>query len=206
MTDSVTALAFADRIRELAESGRVVAGIAGEPGVGKSTFATGLAIHLGDDTIVLPMDGFHLTQQRLVELGRRDRMGAPDTFDVDAFVRTLHAVRADDNPVDAPDFDRDREEPVPGGIRIEPHHRVVLVDGNYLLHDADGWEAVRPLLDLTVFLTLDPEVRRERLVDRHIRHGKTPEAAHAWTHGPDETNAILIRACANRADMRVAVD
>lgn len=202
----MSALAFAERIRQLAESGRVIAGVAGEPGVGKSTFATGLAIHLGDDAIVLPMDGFHLPQARLVELGRRERMGAPDTFDVDGFATVLSAVRADGGPVDAPDFDRDIEEPVPSAIRIEPHHRVVIVEGNYLLHRADGWDRVCALLDVTAFLTLDPAIRRERLIARHIRHGKTPDAARAWALGPDETNAALIRAGANRADMQVPVD
>lgn len=202
----MSALAFAERIRELAESGRVIAGVAGEPGVGKSTFATGLAIHLGDDAIVLPMDGFHLPQARLVELGRRDRMGAPDTFDVDGFAALLSAVRTDDGPVDAPDFDRDIEEPVPAGIRIEPQHRIVIVDGNYLLHEADGWGCVAPLLDITAFLRLDADTRHDRLIARHIRHGKTPDAARAWTLGPDEANAAIIRASANRADMQVPVD
>lgn len=200
------AVELADRIRSLAADRRVIAGIAGEPGAGKSTFATGLAVHLGDDAIVVPMDGFHLPQARLVELGRRDRMGAPDTFDVDGFAELLAAIRADSGPVAAPDFDRTIEEAVPGAILIEPRHRIVIVEGNYLLHDADGWGGIRPLLDLAAFLRLDPEVRQERLIARHIRHGKTPDAARAWALGPDEANAALIRAGAARADMQVPVD
>ena len=215
----MTALAFANHLRELAARstrpatpgrelatpGRVLAGVAGEPGVGKSTFATGLALHLGDDALVIPMDGFHLPQARLVELGRRDRMGAPDTFDVDGFAQLLTEARTTPTLL-APDFDREIEEPVPGAIRVEPHHRILIVEGNYLLHDADCWERIAGLLDATVFLTLDAATRHERLIARHIRHGKTPDAARAWTLGPDETNAELIRAGANRADIRVAVD
>jgi hypothetical protein len=56
------------------------------------------------------------------------------------------------------------------------------------------------------FLQLAANVRQERLIARHIRHGKTPDAARAWALGPDEDNAALIRSGANRADMQVPVD
>ena len=202
----MSALDLAARTRELAADSRVLVGITGEPGAGKSTFATGLAIHLGDDAIVVPMDGFHLPQARLVELGRRDRMGAPDTFDVDGFAALLAALRADNAPVTAPDFDRGVEEAVPGAILIEERHRIVIVEGNYLLHDQGGWERIAPLLDVTAYLQLDESLRHERLIARHIRHGKTPDEARAWALGPDEHNAALIRSGANRADMLVPVD
>lgn len=66
---------------------RIVIGIAGSPGAGKSTIAADLVEMLGASAALLPMDGFHLPQATLVELGRRERMGAPDTFDVDGFAR-----------------------------------------------------------------------------------------------------------------------
>ena len=189
-----------------AGGGRVLAGIAGEPGAGKSTLAAAVADALGPDAVVLPMDGFHLPQARLVELGRRDRMGAPDTFDLPGFVRVLTAVRTDAGAVDAPGFDREVEEPVPGAIRIEPTHRIVVIEGNYLLHDADGWEAVAGLLDVTALIRIDPRIRQQRLIDRHVAYGKSPHAARAWALGPDETNATLVRSGADRADMLLAVD
>lgn len=203
----MNASAFAAALRGRAASGsRVIAGIAGEPGAGKSTLARDVADALGPDAVVLPMDGFHLPQARLVDLGRRDRMGAPDTFDVPSFVKVLAAVRADSGPMDAPGFDREVEEPIPGAIRIEPAHRIVIVEGNYLLHDADGWEAVRGLLDVTGFIRIDATLRQQRLIARHIAFGKTPEAARAWALGTDEANAGLIRSGADRADMSLAVD
>lgn len=203
----MTAGAFAAVLRGRAASGsRVIAGIAGEPGAGKSTLAGDVAQLLGLDAVVLPMDGFHLPQARLVELGRRERMGAPDTFDLPGFVRVLTAVRADAGPVDAPGFDRVVEEPVPDAIRIGPAHRIVIVEGNYLLHDADGWEAVAGLLDVTGFIRIDPRIRQQRLIARHIAFGKTADAARDWALGPDEANAALIRSGADRADMLLAVD
>ena len=79
-------------IAALPNPGRIVVGIAGSPGAGKSTIAEQL-VALLPGAALLPMDGFHLPQSRLVELGRRDRMGAPDTFDVDAFTAVLAALR-----------------------------------------------------------------------------------------------------------------
>lgn len=203
----MTAEAFAELLRGRAGGGaRVLAGIAGEPGAGKSTLAATVADRLGPDAVVLPMDGFHLPQARLMELGRRDRMGAPDTFDVDDFVRALAGVRADAGAVSAPGFDRETEEPVPDAVRIAPGHRIVIVEGNYLLHDADGWEAVGGLLDVTAFIRIDPYIRQQRLIARHLAHGKSPDAARAWALGPDEANAALIRSGADRADLLLAVD
>lgn len=178
---------------------RLIVGIAGAPGAGKSTLAAQI-VNAVDGAVLLPMDGFHLPQAELVRLGRRDRMGAPDTFDVPAFVTTLAAVRNDGDTVWAPAFNRENEEPVPDSIEISPSFRTVVVEGNYLLHDADGWERVAPLLDVTFFVTVDRDIRIERLIARHVRYGKTPDAAAAWALGPDEANARLIEATAARAD------
>jgi pantothenate kinase len=178
---------------------RRLVGIAGAPGAGKSTIADALATRI-PSSVLLPMDGYHYPQARLVELGRRDRMGAPDTFDVDAFVEMLEAVRFSGEEVLARGFDRTIEEPVADSIRISPEKRTIIVEGNYLLCDNGGWERVAPLLDTTFFVTIADEVRHERLIERHVRFGKTPEDARAWALGPDEVNARVITASAPRAD------
>jgi len=184
--------------------GHRLIGIAGAPGAGKSTIAAALAHRLHGT--VLPMDGFHLPQARLVELGSRDRMGAPDTFDVDGFVRVLADLRMSGGPVFAPAFDREREEPVPDAIAIQPEVRHVVVEGNYLLLQSGGWERVAPLLDVTVFIELERGIRQQRLIERHLRFGKTLEDATAWALGTDERNALLIEATASRADHVLRVD
>lgn len=174
---------------------RVVVGIAGAPGAGKSTVAATLVASL-PSAVLLPMDGFHLPQARLVELGRRDRMGAPDTFDVEGFAATVEAARS--GPTTAPGFDRTVEEPVPGAVTIADE-RVVVVEGNYLLH----WGVP---FDVTFVVDVDHDVRIERLVERHIRFGKSPEDARAWSLGPDEANAVLVTATAGRADHVIRLD
>ena len=184
-----------DIVARIPEGERVVVGIVGQPGAGKSTLAEKLVASL-PSAVLLPMDGFHLPQARLVELGRRDRMGAPDTFDVEGFTATLDAARR--GPTTAPGFDRTIEEPVPGAITIG-NERVIVVEGNYLLH----W---RVPLDVSFSVELDHDVRIERLIARHVRFGKSPDAARAWALGPDESNALLVAASAGRADYAVRLD
>ena len=66
---------------------------------------------------------------------------------------------------------------------------IVITEGNYLLSDAPGWNGIRSFLDETWYLETDSQRRRERLVARHMRFGKTMEAAHAIVNGSDEHNA-----------------
>ena len=187
-------------------SGPLLVGLAGEPGAGKSTAAAEL-VDLLPGAQVLPMDGFHLPQAELVRLGRRERMGAPDTFDVDGFVALLGRLRDLHNsgaPVLAPGFDRRVEEPVPDQLALTPELRCIVVEGNYLLLDQGGWQRVAPLLDLTVGVVLDKATRLKRLIARHGAFGKTPEAARAWALGPDQANAELIAPTLARADHLLA--
>ncbi|MEJ1230413.1 MAG: nucleoside/nucleotide kinase family protein [Galbitalea sp.] len=192
---------------------RTLVGLAGAPGAGKSTIAEALVDLLGPTAALLPMDGFHLPQATLRALGRRDRMGAPDTFDVEGFLATLTALRAatprsgaggdSAAPVLAPGFDREREEPVPDAIAIARETATVIVEGNYLLLDSGGWGRAAALLDLTFFVAVDHDLRLRRLIARHERFGKTAAQARAWALGPDERNAELVEATAARADHRI---
>jgi pantothenate kinase len=188
---------------------RIVVGITGAPGAGKSTLAEQLVESLNPRATLVQLDGFHLTQSRLTELGRRDRMGAPDTFDVEGFRATLIAIRrgfgVSAHTVLVPGFDREIEEPIPDAIGIAAGSPCVVIEGNYLLLDSGGWERTAPLLDLTLFVDLADDVRLERLIARHERFGKSHEDARAWALGPDEINARLIAATSPRADYRIAL-
>lgn len=185
---------------------RRIIGIAGCPGAGKSTMAARLASEHATTSVVVPMDGFHLAQRELERLGRADRKGAPDTFDVDGFAALLRRLRADGSTVYAPAFDRHLEEPIAGAIAVEPRHELVVTEGNYLLHDRDGWEQIRPLLDECWYVEVDDELRVQQLTARHIEHGRSPAEAAEWVRRVDEPNAVIVRAGRARADRVVGID
>ena len=183
----------------LASGQRRILGITGAPGAGKSTLAAQVVDALGARAVVVPMDGFHLAQSELERIGRADRKGAPDTFDAAGYVALLRRLRAEPGTVYAPEYRRDLRNPVAGAIAVPSDVPLVVTEGNYLLLDDDGFGPVAGLLDESWFVALPDDVRRERLVARHEAFGKSPEAARAWSHGPDEVNARRVAATAHRA-------
>jgi pantothenate kinase len=136
-----------DRLRELVRQGGRMVGIAGAPGAGKSTLASRLVRTWGPSAQLLPMDGFHLADDELDRLGRSDRKGAPDTFDVDGYLSALHRVGRREADVLVPRFDRTIETAISGSIRISVETELVITEGNYLLLDEPGWRDVRGHLD-----------------------------------------------------------
>lgn len=186
---------------------RIVVGLAGPPGVGKSTLADTLCSLLGPRSVVVPMDGFHLSQQVARERGVLGRRGAPDTFDPIGYLHLLHRVRT--SPwanVFAPRYCREIEDPVAASILVGPHHDIVITEGNYLLLDQHPWDELAELLDFTVRLHLASEQRLERLIRRHTTFGKTPGEAMRWATGSDQANADLVAAASRRADLDVIVE
>lgn len=183
---------------------RRILGVTGAPGAGKSTVAEHLVTALGPAVAVLvPMDGFHLANEVLCDLGRRDRKGAHDTFDDGGYARLvalLRAQRVGDPVVYAPRFNRDLEESIGSSIPVDPAVPLVVTEGNYLLLESDAWPAARCAIDEVWFLAPDTAVRHDRLVRRHEAYGKSPEDAAFWALGPDERNARLIESTAGRAD------
>ena len=196
-----------NRARALMAGGRAVLGICGAPGAGKSTLAARLAEAVGPAAVVVPMDGFHLHDDELARLGLSDRKGAPETFDVAGYVALLRRLHIEtDHVVYAPEFDRSREESIAGAIAVRPEHGLVVTEGNYLLHDAPGWATVRPLLDETWFVEQNERRRLERLVARHVEHGKPPDLAERWATVSDQANADLVARTRSAADVLVDID
>ena len=208
---------------------RVIVGLVGLPGSGKTTLADALVASLlqwqadwtdppidcvdpnasgdperpwiGSHVAHVPMDGFHLADVELNRLGRADRKELQTPSTRAGYAALLERLRQCDDDVWAPAFDRTIEQPVAGSIPILRHTRVVITEGNYLLLKDTGWAAARSHIDTVWFYDLDDAVRRQRLIDRHIRFGKSPAAAFAWVNGPDQRNAELIAGTRRAADL-----
>jgi len=185
---------------------RIVVALAGAPGAGKTTMTRGIVENLeraGTSVAVLPLDGFHLANSQLERLGLRAVKGAPHTFDAHGYVATLARVVQATQDVYAPGFHRDIEESYGADVFIPRTAQVILTEGNYLLLDHEPWTRVRELCTQTWYLEPDDELRVDRLVARHIAHGKSPREALDWSLGTDQRNAELIADTRTRADLVV---
>ena len=206
--------AVARAVALVAAGGRSVLGIAGAPGAGKSTLArrvvTAVTEQLGPGVAVqVPMDGFHLANAALDALGRHDRKGAIDTFDAAGYVALVGRLTRtgggmdDTETVWAPDFDRRVDEPVAGSIAVPPETVLVVSEGNYLLDRSAPWREMPGLFTETWACVVDDDVRIDRLVGRHMRHGRDHESARAWAVQVDGVNAARVTADLHRASVLV---
>lgn len=200
-----------DRAVDLATRGeRSVLGITGAPAAGKSTYAEQLTAKLsadGHNVALVPMDGYHLAQSVLEELGLAEVKGAPHTFDGYGFLALLRRLKqAPDEQLWAPRFDRGLEDSIAASIGVGPDVTLIVTEGNYLLLDNLPWATIRTLLDQCWYVEVPEELRHERLEARHRRYGRSPEEAHERTYGSDERNAQLIAATTQRADAIIKLD
>lgn len=206
-SDIIPPLEAIARVESLLNQGRrIILGIAAGPGAGKSTLAQALCRHFGDRSQYLPMDGFHLANRELVRLGLRHCKGAPQTFDSAGYVELLKRLRhqTPSETIYAPDFDRHLEESIAGSIALQGDKPLLITEGNYLLMEEGPWAEVRPLLDEAWYLDLAPATRHQRLLERHIRFGRSEKAARDWIRDTDEPNALRIEATRHRADWIIA--
>ncbi|QGG89040.1 nucleoside/nucleotide kinase family protein [Agrobacterium sp. MA01] len=173
---------------------RLLVGVAGPPGAGKSTLADRLHQTLterGHRSAVLPMDGFHLDNAILEERGDIARKGAPHTFDIRGLGDILRAVKAG-GEVFTPVFDRDRELAIAAARCIVAEDRIVIAEGNYLLLQQGRWASLADLFDLTVMVAPPISELERRLVARWTHYGLTPAQIEAKVEGNDLPNGRLV--------------
>ncbi len=186
---------------------RFLVGVAGAPASGKSTFAEELLAALGlllpGQAALVAMDGYHFDDAVLDELGIRARKGAAHTFDVDGLERDLARIRAGDRDVAVPVFDRSLELSRAAARLIRAEHRIVLVEGNYLLLDRPPWDRLAGAFDFTVFLSVPAAELRRRLLERWRVYGREPVASAAWVESNDLPNAELVVEGSRAADIVV---
>lgn len=209
LVDESTVRDLADAMLSMARrSGeRVIVGICGAPGAGKSVLADVLAQRLSAETaVVVPFDGFHLASRVLDGTPLARRRGALDTFDLGAYRSLIARLRGrDEDVVYAPTFVRGLEEPIASAIPVPREIPIVITEGNYLLAPHPVMRQVRGLLDEVWYLDTPPEIRLPQLVARHVAFGKAEAEAEAWASGTDQRNAESIESTRSSADRVITV-
>lgn len=193
-----------EKASALPQDRRVVIGIAGGPGTGKSTIATALVGALGPEAAYVPMDGFHMLHAKLIALGTVRDKGAPHTFEAGTFAEFIATLRDATWPVWGPGYSREIEDVVQNAFVVAPEARILVTEGNYLLLATAPWWQVKPLLDLAVFIDVPREKVRQRLMLRHAEHGLfTEERNREHVERVDLANYDLIQRSRPRADIAI---
>lgn len=189
---------------------RGILAIAGVPGSGKSTLAKAVLDALNDAqpavAVGLPMDAYHMTNDKLVALGLRNRKGSVQTFEAQHYFKHLAQVRDATKRVSLPTFDRTIDEPVYTGSpehTVDQQTRYIITEGNYLLLDELPWTAIDQLADLRVWIDIPAERAKRQTLQRHIRFGRTPQEAKLWYETNDQLNADLIIQQSRHTDLIV---
>lgn len=192
-------------LARLGDLPRLIVAVAGAPGSGKSTLADTLCRELearGGAPVIVPMDGFHLDNAIIGPRGLLPRKGSPGTFDVAGYHALLRRIRDHgDETVAVPVFDRALDLARAGARLVEPDHRIIITEGNYLLLDEAPWSDLADLFDLTVMVFADADLLRRRLIERWLGHGHDAEAAEHRALRNDIPNAELVLARSRMADV-----
>nr|WP_316622611.1 nucleoside/nucleotide kinase family protein [uncultured Ruminococcus sp.] len=195
---------------------RILVMLAAPPATGKSTLVSFLE-HLAKSVIPdkrvqsVGMDGFHLRQEYLLthtfeldgeEIPMARIKGAPITFDLQA-LRTKIEEAAQGQTCKWPHYDRQLHDPVDDAITIDAD--IVLIEGNYLLLNMDGWRDLSRYADYTISLTADEEMLRSRLIRRKMKTGMTQEDAKRFVESSDMRNVRLCLDKTMKADLELSI-
>jgi len=193
---------------ESCESWPLLVALVGIPGSGKSTSADIIANLVGrSNCMVMPMDGYHYCLADLKAMPQPEdkvyRRGAPDTFDAVALQRDLRSIRDGDDRISLPGFDHAAGDPDPGQHTfVRAQHKVVIVEGLYLLHEGGAWVGTSALFDLRVFIRSDVDTCVARLKIRNkCIPGYTAEEIDIRCDVVDRANAELVALDVQRADI-----
>jgi pantothenate kinase len=186
------------------DSNRFIVGIAGGPGSGKSAFAVRLKEIINskaksDLAQIFPMDGFHRKNIELERSGLTSVKGAPETFDVEGYLLILNRIKLGED-LKAPIYSRESHDVIDNALSIEPHHKIIITEGNYLFYDAEGWREIKDIIDLKIYIEAEKGACEKRLLERHMHGGKTEAEALEKIKEVDMKNFDLIAQTMKYAD------
>jgi len=196
---------------------RILAMLAAPPGAGKTTLLTFLEkLSREREDIeaiqIIGMDGFHRRQEYLQshyvlrdgkQVAMVDIKGAPVTFDLERLTSGVKKVAAGE-ACGWPVYDRLLHNPVEDAIHVDGN--IILLEGNYLLLDEDGWRDLSASADYTIFIRAGEEFLRTRLIDRRMKTGVDEEKAIRFVDYSDMPNVRICLEKTKPADLQLAID
>ena len=191
---------------------RILVMLAAPPGSGKSTLLSFLESLSHGSIQAIGMDGFHRRQEYLVSQyternGRQipmvDIKGAPITFDLELLTAGIKRIAAGET-CGWPVYDRMLHNPVEDAVLVDGD--IILLEGNYLLLDQDGWRDLSGYADYTISIRADESLLRSRLIDRRIKTGVEEAAATRFVDYSDMPNVRLCLEKTARADCELWID
>jgi pantothenate kinase len=152
------------------------------------------------------MDGFHLDNDTLSGMNLLERKGAPETFDAEGFVDLVERIAANRDTVSVPGFDRSTDAVVPDIDVVEPHHKAIVLEGNYLLLQSAPWNRISGLLDLSILINPGQEELERRLIQRWLDQGFSLDKAVRKARSNDIPNAFTVIENSSKADIVITSD
>ena len=191
---------------------RILVMLAAPPGAGKSTLASFLKKLFeereGNKSIqVIGMDGFHRRQEFLqthsiIRDGKEvlmvDVKGAPETFDLDKLAERIKTVLSGEK-CGWPVYNRHLHNPEDDAITVDSD--IVILEGNYLLLNEEGWRDLSEYADYTVFIRAKEDLLRNRLVERRLASGHDREGSERFVEFSDLYNARVVMEKSRDADL-----
>ncbi|ETS78616.1 hypothetical protein PFICI_10678 [Pestalotiopsis fici W106-1] len=213
---------------------RVIIGISGVPGSGKTTLSTAVSARINELyrersrssqssndappeplAVSISMDGFHYSRAHLAAMPNAaeaiHRRGAAFTFDAEGSLALISRLADDTSArgvIYAPSFGHEIKDPVADAVAIAPTSRVVLVEGNYCALDREPWRRAAALMTRLWYVDAPPAVVHARLAARHLASGIVADEREAWERatGTDELNAQDIRNNLLQVDEIISAD
>ncbi len=195
---------------------RILALLSAPPGAGKSTLLSFLC-HLSTEQMgcspiqILGMDGFHRRQHDLqTHFFEKDGellplvaiKGAPVTFDLEKLTDSVKRI-SEGEVCGWPSYNRLLHNPTENAQTVDG--KIVLLEGNYLLLDEDGWRALRSFADYTISIRAEETLLRQRLIARRIKTGVDPEPAARFVDFSDMPNVRLCLEKTMPADLELRI-
>lgn len=199
---------------KLDKKDRVIVYLAAPPGAGKTTLSLFLEdLYKEQDHLFsfqsVAMDGFHhynayLESHTVTRKGHEERLkdfkGIPESFDLNTLKEKIEALRQEES-IEWPTYDRTRHDVSEETVEVDTD--IVLIEGNYLLLDKEGWRELKEYADYTIFIDTTLDRLEKRLIDRKQLGGTSLEKAVDHYNKTDKVNAELVLAQSMNADLKL---